>query len=111
MEPVDVDAGEEIGRQQLHHDLPSERRLFGEEDAGHAAAAELTLERVRAAESRLEVVAEVGHGVWAWGRNGGANVPFGPATVNEPCVSSEDADCSTTATRLESACVQSFRRD
>jgi len=48
----------EVGRQHLHRDLPSETQLLGDEDAGHAAAAELAFEDVCAAESLLKLLAD-----------------------------------------------------
>ena len=48
----------ELGRQHLHDDFAPEPMLVGDEDARHAAAAELALERVAAAEGRLELIAE-----------------------------------------------------
>ena len=46
-----VDAGRELGRQHLDDDSPAEARVFGDEHARHAAAAELALEAVALAEA------------------------------------------------------------
>jgi hypothetical protein len=46
LEAVDVDARQQIGRQHLHHDLPPQRGLLGQEHRGHASPAELALEEV-----------------------------------------------------------------
>ena len=43
---LDVDAGRHLGREHLHDDAPSERRLLGEEDVRHSAATELALDSV-----------------------------------------------------------------
>ena len=54
-EAVDVDAGGELGREHLDHDLPARAPFLGQEDAAHPAAAELALEAVRAAERVLQL--------------------------------------------------------
>ena len=53
-ESFGADTGGEVRRQHLDDHAPSERALFGDEDAAHAAAAQLALECVRAGECRLE---------------------------------------------------------
>ena len=55
-------AGAGLGRQHLDDDLPAEPGLLGEEDAAHAAAAQLPEEAVGVAEGGLEALLEVGHG-------------------------------------------------
>ena len=47
------------GREHLHHDLPAEPALAGDEDAGHPAAAQLALDRVRAAQRVLDALPKV----------------------------------------------------
>ena len=59
LEALDADALRELGRQHLDDDLPLEPRLFGDEDAAHAAAAELALEAVGVAEGVLELVPQL----------------------------------------------------
>lgn len=46
--------------EDFHDDAAAESPLFGNEDARHAAAAQRAVERVRATQTRLELVAE-GH--------------------------------------------------
>ena len=46
LESLHADAGRELGREHLHHDVASERGLEGDEGARHPAATELPLERV-----------------------------------------------------------------
>ena len=48
-EAVDVHAAGELAGQHLHDDAPLQRGLLGEEDAAHASAAELLLDRVELA--------------------------------------------------------------
>src|SRR6266536_2681286 len=60
-EPVDVHAGAELGRQHLDHHAPPQTELLGEVHAAHAAAAELLLEAVRAAERGREAGEEIRH--------------------------------------------------
>ena len=62
LEPLDVDRGAELGRQHLDDDLAAEPGLLGEEDAAHAAAAQLPQDAVGVAEGGLEALLEVGHG-------------------------------------------------
>jgi hypothetical protein len=50
---------EELGGQRFDDHAPSERPLDGEEDARHAAAAELALDRVGVAERLLQVVVQL----------------------------------------------------
>ena len=54
LEPVAVDAGRHLGRQHLDDHAAAERGLFRQEDAAHAAAAELALDTVCGTDSRLE---------------------------------------------------------
>src|SRR5512143_329740 len=65
LEPLGGYARSQLGRQQFHDDTTAQARFLGEEHARHAAATELTLDRVGGAERRLEWRAEVrslGHG-------------------------------------------------
>ena len=59
LEPVCADSGRQLRAQNLHDDLPSEPHLVGNEDAAHAAATELALDGVAAAQGCFEVVAQV----------------------------------------------------
>ena len=68
-EAVDVHAAGELLRQHLHDDAPAQRLLLREEDAAHAAAAELRLDGVELAKRRFELVAQI-HAV-ALGPRGG----------------------------------------
>jgi hypothetical protein len=61
VEPLAIDAGGEVRRQDLHDDLPPETRIMGHEHAGHAAAAQLTLEPVALAKAGLHAVPQLGH--------------------------------------------------
>src|SRR4051812_36875337 len=63
LEPLGADAGRELGREDLHDDLPAEPELVGEEDARHTTTAELTFDGVGSAEGRLELLANVRHRV------------------------------------------------
>ncbi len=47
LEPLGAHARRQLGREHLHHHLPAEPYFLGEEDAAHAAAAELALDTVR----------------------------------------------------------------
>ena len=69
LEPLGVDAGQQLRRQHLHDDVPPQRLLARHEHARHAAAAELALDRVRRAERVLQLVAK-GH--WAGEGDGDA---------------------------------------
>ena len=62
-EALDVDAGGQLGRQDLDDHLPAERGLLGDEHTAHAAAAELALEAVGIAESLLQLPQKVGQGL------------------------------------------------
>ena len=85
IEALDVHARRELGRQHLHDDLATERGVFGEEDARHAATAELALDRVGGAEGLLELVAQ-GHRVTprGWGRQAGRTYHVGPPVALAP---------------------------
>ena len=50
----------QLGREHLHDDLPLEPQFLGDEDAAHAAAAELALEAVGVTEGFLELAPQVG---------------------------------------------------
>ena len=62
LEPLDVDSGAGLGRQHLDDDLPAQPGLLGQEDAAHAAAAQLLDDAVGVAEGGLEALLEIGHG-------------------------------------------------
>ena len=53
LESIDVDAGDQLRAEELHHDPSTECRLLGDKDAGHAAAAQLTLDQVGGADRLL----------------------------------------------------------
>ena len=61
LEAVDAHAGGELGRQHLDDDLAAERGARREEDARHAAAAELALDGVCVTEREPEPVDELRH--------------------------------------------------
>ena len=56
LESLGAQAGGEIGRQDLDDDAAGERTLLGGEDATHPAAPKLALERISAAQVRLQLV-------------------------------------------------------
>jgi hypothetical protein len=60
LEALGREAGGELGGQHLHHDPACQPRIRSEEDARHAAAAELALEGVGAAQRRLQLLAQLG---------------------------------------------------
>ncbi len=60
LEPFERDLRRGLRREDLDHDLATERGLFGDEHARHAATAEFALDRVAAAQGRLELVGQVG---------------------------------------------------
>lgn len=61
LEARGADAGQELGREHLDDHTPPERPLDRHEHARHAAAGELTLDRVDVANRFLELVLEVGN--------------------------------------------------
>ena len=69
LEPLGVDAGAQLRGQHLDDDAAAERVLVREEDARHAAAAELALELVGARQRPFQPVAELVHGCLG-GRSG-----------------------------------------
>ena len=60
-EPVGVDAGRQLGGEDLHHHPAGQPHLFGEIHAAHAAAPQLALEAVLAGERGFELGKEVLH--------------------------------------------------
>jgi hypothetical protein len=60
--PIEADAPGEIRRQNLDDDLALERRVASDEHAGHAAAAQLTLDLVAVGETRFQLFAKLGVG-------------------------------------------------
>src|SRR6185437_2759518 len=58
LESLGAEPGGELRGKNFHNDAAAESPLFGDEDARHAAPAELAVEGVRSAQIRLEVVAE-----------------------------------------------------
>jgi hypothetical protein len=59
LEPLGGERLGEVGVEHLHHHLAPERRLVGDEDAAHPAAAELALDGVGGAERPLQPVLNV----------------------------------------------------
>ena len=59
MKAVGAERGAQLGPQDLQRDPPAVLEVFGEVDRGHPAPAELTLDPVALAESRLEVLEQV----------------------------------------------------
>ena len=59
LEPLDVDRGAHLGRQDLDDDLAAEPDLLGEEDAAHAAAAQLLQDAVLVADRGLKPFLEI----------------------------------------------------
>ena len=59
LEPLDVDRGAHLGRQELDDDLPAEPDLLGQEDAAHAAATQLLQDAVVVADRGLKPVLEI----------------------------------------------------
>ena len=55
--------GGQLGMEHLERDRPVVLEVAGEVDRGHAAAAELALEQVAAAQPFLELRAQVRHGL------------------------------------------------
>jgi hypothetical protein len=49
-----------LWREYLEDDVSAERHLGGEEDTAHPAPSELSLERVRSADSSLQLFPEIG---------------------------------------------------
>ena len=62
LEALGAERGGELGMQDLEGDRPVVAEVVGEVDRGHAAAAELALDRVAAGESCLQRCASVGQG-------------------------------------------------
>src|SRR5213596_1542709 len=59
LEPFERNLRRSLRREHLDHDLAVERGLRGDEHARHPTAAEFALERVAAAQGRLQLVAEI----------------------------------------------------
>src|ERR1039458_4458192 len=59
LEPLDTDPLRQFGQQDLHHDLPLEPQLLGDEHARHPAAAKFTFQGVATAEGGLQLVAQL----------------------------------------------------
>ena len=59
-EPIHAHAGGELGEQHLDDDPAAERGLVRQEDARHAAPAQLALEPVGVAERGLKLIEKVG---------------------------------------------------
>ena len=60
IEPVHAPAGEQVGREHLHHDVAAKRFVARHEHARHAPSTELSLDRVRRTQRILQLLAE-GH--------------------------------------------------
>ncbi len=63
LKPLGTELGGQLGREHFDDDLASERRLLGDEDARHPAAAQLALDPVDRAECRLQAFAKVDRGI------------------------------------------------
>src|SRR5207253_4348117 len=59
IEPLGADPLRQLGGEDLYDDLAPQLGIFGDEDAGHPAAAQLTLQCVCRTECRLELFAQV----------------------------------------------------
>jgi hypothetical protein len=81
LEPLGADALRELGREELDDDFATEARLVGQEDARHAAAAELLLEGIGGAERRLQLRAQIHQR--RRGAKGPKTVPGGNSTALE----------------------------
>ena len=70
LEALGPERGGQLGVEHLEGDRAVVLDVVREEDRGHAAAAELALERVAVAQAFLELRAQVGHarpvGSWRW---------------------------------------------
>jgi hypothetical protein len=60
LEPLGTQCFGDVGAEDLDDDFPSQRRVVGDEDAGHPAGTQLAVERVAAGESAFELIAEIG---------------------------------------------------
>ena len=58
LEPLDADPLRQLRREHLHDDFSLQAMFFGDEHLRHAAATELALQRVAAAEGGLELIAD-----------------------------------------------------
>ena len=61
LEALGADSGGELRREDFDDDFAAEPDFVGDEDARHAAAAELALEGVGSTQRRLELCLEVTH--------------------------------------------------
>ena len=61
-EALDRYARRHLGRQDFDHHPAVKSAVFGDEDARHAAPAQLALQGVGGSKRRLQLVAQVGHG-------------------------------------------------
>ncbi len=73
-EPLHVEPGHEVRREQFYHDLPTQGGVLGHEDPGHSAPPELPADAVPLTQGLLEVGFEIyGHGegapMWLAHRN------------------------------------------
>jgi hypothetical protein len=59
LEPVQVDRGAHLGRQELDDDLAAEADFLGEEHTAHAAATQLLQDAVLVADRALEPFLEI----------------------------------------------------
>ena len=69
-EALGAEGGGELGVEDLEGDGAVVLEVLGEEDGGHATAAELALERVAAAKPCLELCPQVGHVRFGWRKGG-----------------------------------------
>ncbi len=71
LEPFDVDARGQLGREQLDDDLPVESLFVGDKNARHAATAKLALKGVRGTEALLQLLSKVQTSIPSNGDQGG----------------------------------------
>ena len=70
MEALEGDAGQQLRREHLHDDAAVERLLQREVGAGHAAAAQLALERIDPRQCLLQPDAQLVHSASVCGMGG-----------------------------------------
>jgi hypothetical protein len=68
LEAVGAEGGGELGVEHLERDRPVVLEIVGEEDRGHASAAELALEGVQPAQSVLKLRGQIGQ--WSLSQGG-----------------------------------------
>jgi hypothetical protein len=61
-EPLHVDTGSHIGRQDLDHDLAAEPHFVRQENTAHPSTTELALDAVGATDNGFQTVTQIGQG-------------------------------------------------